>query len=345
MKQKNRIAKKSSILGKKAKNNFIQGITLISLVITIILLIILAAVGINLGLGENGLFSKAKYAKEKYVNSQTSEEKQINELDEEINQYVGELDVFKKILELCKIKGEYKVEDLATNKDGILTTILQNDKSINYIVNNEDIFLDILTNSEISVSEIVESEKMKEKVAGNLEWANKIIQKGATISNFHEKCDTIPKMTSNEDSVGQIIVEATDYRVKPYNIFDKDRETYWLSETVSSEPSNAYIIYKYNKSHSIYKIDIDTRETTNGTSDNTLVLYISEKEQGEDSWVKIYEESYSLGNSQAGKKRNITCKLDKVTNIRRIKVDSLTHCTSNNWWCSRVIEEIRIYGI
>ncbi|MCI8345291.1 MAG: hypothetical protein HFJ42_04915 [Clostridia bacterium] len=53
------------------KNN---AITLISLVITIILLIILAGIGINLSIGENGLFSKAKYAKEE-TNKQTATEK------------------------------------------------------------------------------------------------------------------------------------------------------------------------------------------------------------------------------------------------------------------------------
>ena len=61
-----------------------KGITLISLVITIILLIILAGVGINLAIGENGLFNKAKYAKEKYLNASDEEQKQLNELYEEL---------------------------------------------------------------------------------------------------------------------------------------------------------------------------------------------------------------------------------------------------------------------
>ncbi len=42
-----------------------KGITLISLVITIIILIILAGISVNLILGGNGLFEKAKSAKEK----------------------------------------------------------------------------------------------------------------------------------------------------------------------------------------------------------------------------------------------------------------------------------------
>ena len=57
-----------------------RGITLIALVVTIIILIILAGVGINLTLGQNGIFNKAKYAKEEYNNAVQSEEEQLNEL-------------------------------------------------------------------------------------------------------------------------------------------------------------------------------------------------------------------------------------------------------------------------
>ena len=42
-----------------------KGITLISLVITIILLIILSGITLSLVIGKNGLFEKAKSAKEK----------------------------------------------------------------------------------------------------------------------------------------------------------------------------------------------------------------------------------------------------------------------------------------
>ena len=61
-----------------------SAITLISLVITIILLIILAGIGINLSLGENGLFNKAQYAKEKYLNAQNKEEEELNKLYEQL---------------------------------------------------------------------------------------------------------------------------------------------------------------------------------------------------------------------------------------------------------------------
>lgn len=65
-----------------------SGITLISLVITIVILIILAGVGINLAIGNNGIFNKAKYSKEIYMNEQETEKKEINELSIEIEDEV-----------------------------------------------------------------------------------------------------------------------------------------------------------------------------------------------------------------------------------------------------------------
>ena len=57
----------------KIKHNNIQGITLIALVVTIIILIILAGVSINLVLGDNGIITKAKYAKEQQEMAQIKE--------------------------------------------------------------------------------------------------------------------------------------------------------------------------------------------------------------------------------------------------------------------------------
>ena len=57
-----------------------NGITLIALIITIVILIILAGVAINLAVGENGIFNKAKFAKEKYTNEEYLEQEQLNEI-------------------------------------------------------------------------------------------------------------------------------------------------------------------------------------------------------------------------------------------------------------------------
>lgn len=61
-----------------------KGITLISLVITIILLLILAGVTINFAIGENGIFKLAEDATEKYKNSAEKEEAEIAKANEYI---------------------------------------------------------------------------------------------------------------------------------------------------------------------------------------------------------------------------------------------------------------------
>ncbi len=71
---------------RKEKQRNIKGITLISLVITIIILIILAGISINLVLGENGLFNRAKQAKEEYINAQIAEQEGINNLEKQIEE-------------------------------------------------------------------------------------------------------------------------------------------------------------------------------------------------------------------------------------------------------------------
>jgi len=72
---------------KQTKN--MKGITLIALVITIVVLIILAGVAISLSVGENGIFEKAKLAKEEYKNAEVYEQEQIAKTLNEIDGYIG----------------------------------------------------------------------------------------------------------------------------------------------------------------------------------------------------------------------------------------------------------------
>ena len=57
-----------------------KGVTLVALVVTIIVLIILAGISINLILGDNGIITIAKRAKENTELAKVEEEKQLNEL-------------------------------------------------------------------------------------------------------------------------------------------------------------------------------------------------------------------------------------------------------------------------
>ena len=74
---------------KEQKNENTKGITLIALVITIIILIILAGVTINLTIGENGIFNKAKQAKEDYKTAVNEEIRQIANVEVAIDDIVG----------------------------------------------------------------------------------------------------------------------------------------------------------------------------------------------------------------------------------------------------------------
>lgn len=84
---KNKLLKKNNI--KKSKEKYklyeFKGITLISLVITIIILIILAGISINLAFGQNGILRFAKEAKEEYKNAQQTEIKYLEQYKNEID--------------------------------------------------------------------------------------------------------------------------------------------------------------------------------------------------------------------------------------------------------------------
>ena len=108
-----------------------RGITLVSLVVTIIILIILAGVSINLTLGENGIITKSKQAKEKTEQAKLNEEIALNELYMQIeaeggegsNIYIEKLAEFKKeiadyIEEAGGVKPEYTA-DTMTFRDSI----------------------------------------------------------------------------------------------------------------------------------------------------------------------------------------------------------------------------------
>ena len=65
-------------MSKIIKNN--KGVSLVALVVTIIILIILAGISINMTLGEEGLITIAKKAKENIEFAQIEEQEKLNEL-------------------------------------------------------------------------------------------------------------------------------------------------------------------------------------------------------------------------------------------------------------------------
>ena len=103
---------------KKVEN---AGITLIALIVTIVILLILAGVTLNLVLGDNGIISKAKEAKEKTIAAQQKESLELSYIDAIIsaNTSENEEDIIKIIedaITKLNLRGIYKIQ-VTINQD------------------------------------------------------------------------------------------------------------------------------------------------------------------------------------------------------------------------------------
>ena len=67
----------------------VQGITLIALVVTIIVLLILAGIALNLTIGQNGIFSRAQTAANTWRNAETNEQLAMGELEDWMDGYLN----------------------------------------------------------------------------------------------------------------------------------------------------------------------------------------------------------------------------------------------------------------
>lgn len=106
-----------------------KGITLISLVVTIIILIILAGISINLLFGDTGIITKAKNAKKEQDIVRIGEKLELEKAELAVKEY-GKLDV-NKYLDQIKTKGIIEEIDI----DRI------NEESVNIIVEGKYVFL------------------------------------------------------------------------------------------------------------------------------------------------------------------------------------------------------------
>ena len=138
-----------------------KGITLIALVITVILMLILAGVAISALTGDGGLFDKSLKSAEAYEDASQKEKKQIDDLMNEIDGYIGDLTADKKAPSIARLEvsnvtdtsftltatgkdnvGIAKYEFYIKNSDGSFTlekTIETEDTTITYDVTGKDL--------------------------------------------------------------------------------------------------------------------------------------------------------------------------------------------------------------
>ena len=117
-----------------------EGITLVALVITIIILLILAGITIS-SLTNTGLFGRAKEAKEKTQAAEENQAKTLNEYEDELNKYLGQ-----KLADKVKV-GDYVTytpdvldsNAVATLKSNLNTYSGKSNSTINAAIDRQDL--------------------------------------------------------------------------------------------------------------------------------------------------------------------------------------------------------------
>lgn len=96
-----------------------NGITLIALVITIVVLVILAGVAINLSLSNNGIFNRAKQAREDYKHATNEEQSGLANVEKAMDEIAGggTTNSPAEIKEIAGVKGGDYFEKPTTVKD------------------------------------------------------------------------------------------------------------------------------------------------------------------------------------------------------------------------------------
>ena len=111
--------KNSKILFKKIKKQ-VQGITLIALVVTIIILLILAGIVVNLAIGENGIFNRAQVAANTWRNAETNEELVMEEFSNWIDNVIPQEPISNEDLQISSTNVYYADLEGDGTVDGVI---------------------------------------------------------------------------------------------------------------------------------------------------------------------------------------------------------------------------------
>ncbi len=350
---------------KKLTNN--KGITLIALVITIIVLIILAGVSINLVLGENGLFTKAKNAAKDMeiasLKEQIGTELLSMQIESEGNNFVIEKSDVEKVL------GKYG--EVKKNADEIITGLIPTGKD--YEIPFSELWEGETTNSynekkHVNVPKLVEGmipikyndDESKWEIcsendsdwynydANQKEWANVMLSDGA----YKGETAVIGQKVEDTELGSMFVwIPRYAYSIKEYGVEKNEEGTtqnitdvsFLVGTTNKDEEKNEYAL-DYNTDE-IEKAKKEADLTGEKVSTPKIVhpaFNFGEKKLS-GIWVAKFEASMDRENTNTTEDNNTTTPnvkvLPNVQNWRYIDVGNMfTNCLKMN-------NSENIYGI
>ena len=207
---------------KNVKRN--KGITLIALVITIIVLLILAAVVLNLIMGENGIFSKANRAKERTNYSQAKEDIDLSILETqtrtrtEENRKANLKDVVETLQSDTRYEYDVFLQSQQVASLGSQTNISDFTEStkvmyvIHHAFNNVEIKVEMDADGNIS-SSIVGQDSDEDNSSNSYHIGDEVTVDGEgfyVIEESDENADTVTLITKNNISLDTTTQVAND---------------------------------------------------------------------------------------------------------------------------------------
>ncbi len=186
-----------------------HGITMITLVVTIIVLIILAGVSITTLIGNNGIITKAKQARENITYAGIEERVQLNQLFWEIEQNgeyseEGNEEQKDQMIELLQKQVEelkQQVADLQEKNDSLEQEQIEAEEEIKKLNEQINDLNNQITDLEIEVSE-------KEVEMADLQ--KEVALKQETINNLQNQLDTLNSLLSQTNATEAHILK--DYK-------------------------------------------------------------------------------------------------------------------------------------
>ena len=212
-------------MNKKTKIQENKAITLIALVITIIVLIILAGVAINLAFGQNGLFTRAKTAREEYSTAEAKEKLEQEILNVQIQAVQEGKDFNLKYLKekIDKTKYEITLDDDENPTIAVIKEIGSNyyltvDSKLKVTkVEEQQPKPQYVKFSDLTWTSGKASIELSTKEAGTIEYKvgkDGIYQAGTTISNLSNGDIVYVRVNNNGTYTDEDILEIKD-KIEP----------------------------------------------------------------------------------------------------------------------------------